>query len=127
MSCQQLRHEEIMPRLTKIVVEVLGVRPESVRSEANFWTDLGADSLDDYDLSMRCEREFDIKWGPFGALVELAPNGLQLDPNGFLNESFLEQWYASTRSSAKSSRHRVSLDQRRRISKTCTQSTSWPD
>lgn len=37
---------EIADRVKSIVVEKLGVEPEKVTEEANFITDLGADSLD---------------------------------------------------------------------------------
>lgn len=49
---------EIADRVKSIVVEKLGVEPEKVTEEANFITDLGADSLDTVELIMDFEKEF---------------------------------------------------------------------
>ena len=49
---------EIADRVKSIVVEKLGVEPEKVAEEANFITDLGADSLDTVELIMDFEKEF---------------------------------------------------------------------
>lgn len=48
----------ILERITKIVVEQLGVENEEVLSRANFVDDLGADSLDLVELIMSMEEEF---------------------------------------------------------------------
>ncbi len=48
---------EIADRVKSIVVEKLGVEPEKVTEEANFITDLGADSLDTVELIMDFEKE----------------------------------------------------------------------
>ena len=45
-------------RVTKIVVEQLGVKAEEVKPEASFVEDLGADSLDTVELVMALEEEF---------------------------------------------------------------------
>jgi acyl carrier protein len=47
-------------RVQRIVAEQLKVEPSAVTPEATF-EDLGADSLDVWDLLMRLEDEFDIK------------------------------------------------------------------
>lgn len=49
---------EIADRVKSIVVEKLGVEPEKVTEDANFITDLGADSLDTVELIMDFEKEF---------------------------------------------------------------------
>ncbi len=49
---------EIADRVKSIVVEKLGVEPEKVTEEANFITDLGADSLDTVEFIMDFEKEF---------------------------------------------------------------------
>lgn len=49
---------EIAERVKSIVVDKLGVDPEKVTAEANFITDLGADSLDTVELIMDFEKEF---------------------------------------------------------------------
>ncbi len=48
-------------RVTEIIVNKLGVRSEEVTPEANFQTDLGADSLDLVELMMDFEDSFKLK------------------------------------------------------------------
>jgi len=50
----------IAERVTKIIVEKLGVDPSVVITEASFTNDLGADSLDTVELIMEFEKEFDL-------------------------------------------------------------------
>ena len=53
--------EEILPRLTKVIIEHLSVEKEKVVPTASFIDDLGADSLDLVELIMAIEEEFDIE------------------------------------------------------------------
>ncbi|MGV6817267.1 MAG: acyl carrier protein [Thiotrichales bacterium] len=48
-------------RVTKIVVEQLGVKAEDVTLAASFVDDLGADSLDTVELVMALEEEFETE------------------------------------------------------------------
>ena len=48
-------------KITEIIVEQLGVKPEEVTAEASFVDDLGADSLDTVELVMALEEEFGIE------------------------------------------------------------------
>jgi acyl carrier protein len=48
-------------RVTKVVVEQLGVAPEKVKPSSRFIEDLGADSLDTVELVMAFEEEFAIE------------------------------------------------------------------
>jgi acyl carrier protein len=48
-------------RVSKIVVEQLGVSEADVKKEASFVDDLGADSLDTVELVMALEEEFDCE------------------------------------------------------------------
>ncbi len=50
----------IADRVTKIIVDKLGVDESEVTTEASFTNDLGADSLDTVELIMEFEKEFDI-------------------------------------------------------------------
>jgi acyl carrier protein len=52
---------EILERVKKIVVEHLDVEAEKVTDKASFIDDLGADSLDNVELVMAFEEEFDIE------------------------------------------------------------------
>ena len=48
----------VQDKITEIIVEQLGVKPEEVIPEASFVDDLGADSLDTVELVMALEEEF---------------------------------------------------------------------
>jgi len=48
-------------RVREIIIEKLGVNGDQVNSEAHFVQDLGADSLDQVELVMAFEEEFDIE------------------------------------------------------------------
>lgn len=50
----------ISERVTKIIIDKLGVDESEVTTEASFTNDLGADSLDTVELIMEFEKEFDI-------------------------------------------------------------------
>ena len=52
---------DIKERVTKIVIEHLGVEAEKVVEAARFIDDLGADSLDTVELVMAFEEEFDVE------------------------------------------------------------------
>ncbi|MED1202106.1 acyl carrier protein [Heyndrickxia acidicola] len=52
---------EVLERVTKIIVDRLGVEESKVTLEANFKDDLGADSLDVVELVMELEDEFDME------------------------------------------------------------------
>lgn len=51
----------VVERVTKIVVEQLGVSEDQVTAEASFVDDLGADSLDTVELVMALEEEFNTE------------------------------------------------------------------
>ncbi len=52
---------EVLERVTKIIVDRLGVEEAEVKLEAKFKEDLGADSLDVVELVMELEDEFDME------------------------------------------------------------------
>ncbi len=52
---------DVQERVKKIVVEHLDVEEEKVTMDASFIDDLGADSLDNVELVMAFEEEFDIE------------------------------------------------------------------
>ncbi|KGR80388.1 acyl carrier protein [Ureibacillus manganicus] len=51
----------VLERVTKVVVDRLGVDETEVKLEASFREDLGADSLDVVELVMELEDEFDME------------------------------------------------------------------
>ncbi len=48
-------------KLKKVIAEVLNVDPEEITPETTFMDDLGADSLDVFQIIMGIEEEFDIE------------------------------------------------------------------
>ncbi|ABI65509.1 MULTISPECIES: acyl carrier protein [Maricaulis] len=52
---------DVLERVSKIVIEHLDVEAEKVTDKASFIDDLGADSLDNVELVMAFEEEFDIE------------------------------------------------------------------
>lgn len=52
---------DVLERVTKIIVDRLGVEEAEVKLEASFKEDLGADSLDVVELVMELEDEFDME------------------------------------------------------------------
>nr|NP_045093.1 acyl carrier protein [Cyanidium caldarium]O19921.1 RecName: Full=Acyl carrier protein; Short=ACP [Cyanidium caldarium]AAB82668.1 unknown [Cyanidium caldarium]WDB00220.1 acyl carrier protein [Cyanidium caldarium] len=52
--------EEILKKVQSIVSEQLGISKEQVLVDSHFTNDLGADSLDNVELVMAIEEEFNI-------------------------------------------------------------------
>lgn len=48
-------------KLRKVIAEVLNVDPEEITMDTTFTDDLGADSLDVFQIIMGLEEEFDIE------------------------------------------------------------------
>ena len=48
-------------KLQQIIAEVLNVEPDEITMDTNFVDDLGADSLDVFQIIMGIEEEFDIE------------------------------------------------------------------
>ena len=48
-------------KLQKIIAEVLNVNPDEITMDTTFIEDLGADSLDVFQIIMGIEEEFDIE------------------------------------------------------------------
>ena len=51
-------------KLKKVIVEVLSVDPDEITLETTFTDDLGADSLDLFQIIMGLEEEFDVEIAP---------------------------------------------------------------
>lgn len=55
-----MTEQEIQSKVVELVADKLNVAESEVTMEANFTTDLGADSLDTVELMMAFEKEFDM-------------------------------------------------------------------
>ncbi len=55
-----MEHDEIYNKVKEVIVDQLSVEEEDVTSEASFFDDLGADSLDIVELVMALEDSFGI-------------------------------------------------------------------
>jgi acyl carrier protein len=58
---RDMSKEETFERVKKIVADQLSVDSGEVKPDSSFATDLGADSLDQVELVMALEEEFDIE------------------------------------------------------------------
>jgi acyl carrier protein len=52
---------EVHAKVTKVLVDALGVEEDDIKPSATLQTDLGAESIDFLDIVFRLEREFEIK------------------------------------------------------------------
>jgi acyl carrier protein len=76
---------EIRARVTKVLVQALGVEEDDVRPSATLQGDLGAESIDFLDIMFRLEREFGIRI----ARNELFPDAISPDDSAFVREGRL--------------------------------------
>jgi acyl carrier protein len=59
-SLKEIRMDELFERIKKIIAEKLEVEESKITMEASFRQDLGADSLDTYELVYGIEEEMGI-------------------------------------------------------------------
>ena len=72
-------------KIREIIAEVLSVDPDEITMETTFMDDLGADSLDVFQIIMGLEEEFDIEVPPekaekittVGEAVEMIKNEIE--------------------------------------------------
>lgn len=55
-----MKQKEIFEKVKDIIMDKTGLDDEDVKLESEFREDLGTDSLDEVELIMEFEREFDI-------------------------------------------------------------------
>jgi acyl carrier protein len=79
-------HAAVMQELPAIIADCLGVEEAEVLPQSNFRHDLGGESIDDIDLSFRCDRAFGCK-GMFQPLLTLPVDG-----EGFLEPAAFQQF-----------------------------------
>jgi len=88
-----MTNQEILEALKPLIVNVLGVRPESIRPENVLVADLGAESIDLLDLTFLIEETFQVRIEANEiereAKQRLADGVYEKD--GFLTEAALEE------------------------------------
>ncbi|MBI1348435.1 hypothetical protein GC163_19350 [bacterium] len=89
MPATQWTHSDILQALKPIVAECVGVDEDDVTPEANFRFDLDGESIDDLDLSFRCERAFGIN-RPLAPLMDLGR--VLLESQGQVESSAVQQF-----------------------------------
>ena len=63
-----MTREEIIKKATEIIVDKLGVDAGDVKESASFRKDFGTDSLDEVELMMEFEKEFNFNIPDFDAV-----------------------------------------------------------
>ncbi len=58
-----MAREQLLARLTQVIVEYVGIDPDKVHESAKLEDDLGLDSLDRVELMMGVEDELNIEVG----------------------------------------------------------------
>jgi len=88
-----MNEREILDRLTPLIREVTGARPEQITPEANLMADLGAESLDLLDLSFLIEEQFGItiESDEFGRQATARLGGAPYERDGRLTEEALAE------------------------------------
>jgi acyl carrier protein len=84
-----MTNQEIFEELKPLLVEVLGVAPETIRLESVLVSDLGAESIDLLDLSFRIEEKFQVRIEANEIereAVKRLPGGVY-EKDGFLTEA----------------------------------------
>jgi acyl carrier protein len=87
--------DEIYARVTKVLVQALGVEEDDIKPSATLQGDLGAESIDFLDIMFRLEREFGIRI-PRG---ELFPEPVSPDDPAFARDDpVTDEYLAALRS-----------------------------
>jgi acyl carrier protein len=88
-----MNESEIFEQLKPLLVEVLGVGPETIRWESRLVADLGAESIDLLDLTFRIEEKFQvtIEANELERQAKQRLPGVVFEQNGFLTEEALAE------------------------------------
>lgn len=88
-----MTNKDIFEELKPLLVEVLGVAPETIRLESVLVSDLGAESIDLLDLSFRIEEKFQVRIEANEIEREARKRlpGGAYEKDGYLTEAALEE------------------------------------
>ena len=81
------RKDVIYEDVRRILVETLGLEPDEVTLSANFFHDLGGESIDVLDLTFRCEK----KYGTTIRFQELTDSNIAIGSDGTIPEAALKE------------------------------------
>ena len=81
--------DEVLQKITEIMVEALGVDEEEVKPAATLMGDLGAESIDFLDIVFRLEKAFSIKIPPGDLFPDNVLNNPEFVANGKLTPAGL--------------------------------------
>ncbi|MFT3788826.1 MAG: acyl carrier protein [Tepidisphaeraceae bacterium] len=84
-----MTRDEIQAKVTKVLVDALGVDEEEVTPTAVVRDDLGAESIDFLDIMFRLEKEFGIKIPKGEMMPENLSGDTSLVSNGILTDKGL--------------------------------------
>jgi len=84
-----MTQDEIVEKVTEILVEALGVDDDEVQPDATLMGDLGAESIDFLDIVFRLEKTFDIKIPPGDLFPDNILNNPEYVDNGKLTDTGL--------------------------------------
>ena len=76
-----------LEKIKAIIAEVLNIDADSITEDTTFVDDLGADSLDIFQIIMGIEEEYDIELDRFRQLVMLLKQFGQLNKNVTVRQS----------------------------------------
>ena len=83
-------YNDIYARITKVLVQALGVEEDDIKPSSILQADLGAESIDFLDIVFRLEREFGIKIGRDELFPDpISPNDPNLVRDGRLTDECL--------------------------------------
>ena len=71
---------DVLCAVQEILEDVLAANPEEATPDANFFDDLGGESIDILDLAFRCEKRFGARM-PFKDLTSSDPSFVDADGN----------------------------------------------
>lgn len=91
MTTAQFTREQIHAGVREDIATCLGIEPDEVNLDTNFFRDLDGESIDMLDFGFRCERRYGIR-SPFSRLN--STEAWQFDANGQMTEQSY-QWLQS--------------------------------
>ena len=87
----EMSRDEIMTKVTEVLVDALGVDDDEVEAGAALGSDLGAESIDYLDISFRLEKAFGIKIEQGEMIPESALQNPEFVQDGQVTDAGVEE------------------------------------